>query len=144
MFAFSFSGRLDRLDWVFYWANEISTLVIAPMFVHFALVFPERAPGWVRDRLGRLLLPLVYSPAVVLGLVQAVTLAGDASSAVFTTQVENIWLLGDAYLATCVTTGLNGGDQATIRYRDGVLIIQAPEYIQRQIFGYPKVPAPEK
>ncbi len=37
----------------------------------------------------------------------------------------------------------NGGDQATIRYRDGVLIIQAPEYIQRQIFGYPKVPAPE-
>jgi hypothetical protein len=37
----------------------------------------------------------------------------------------------------------NGGDQATIRYRDGVLIIQAPEYIQRQIFGYPKVPAPK-
>ena len=106
MFAFSFSGRLDRLDWVFYWANEISTLVLAPMFVHFALVFPERAPGWVRDRLGRLLLPLVYAPAVALGLVQAETLAGDASSAIFTTQVENIWLLGDAYLATCVTTGL--------------------------------------
>jgi hypothetical protein len=37
----------------------------------------------------------------------------------------------------------NGGDQATIRYRDGVLIIQAPQYIQRQIFGYPKVSAPE-
>ena len=37
----------------------------------------------------------------------------------------------------------NGGDQATIRYHDGVLIIQAPGYIQRQIFGYPKVPAPE-
>jgi len=37
----------------------------------------------------------------------------------------------------------NGGDQATIRYRDGVLIIQAPQFIQRQIFGYPKVPAPE-
>ncbi len=38
----------------------------------------------------------------------------------------------------------NGGDQATIRYRDGLLIIQAPEFIQRQIFGYPKVPRPEK
>ncbi len=37
----------------------------------------------------------------------------------------------------------NGGDQATIRYRDGMLIIQAPDYIQRQIFGYPKVPAPK-
>ncbi len=38
----------------------------------------------------------------------------------------------------------NGGDQATIRYRDGLLIIQAPEFIQRQIFGYPKVPPPKK
>ena len=53
MFAFSFSGRLDRLDWLFYWADAISPLLLAPMFVHFALVFPERATGWVRDRLGR-------------------------------------------------------------------------------------------
>ena len=37
----------------------------------------------------------------------------------------------------------NGGNQAMIRYRDGMLIIQAPEYIHRQIFGYPKVPRPE-
>ena len=106
MFAFSFSGRLDRLDWVFYWADAISTLVLAPMFVHFALVFPERTPGWVRDRLGRLLLPIVYAPAVVLGLVQAVALAGDASSAVFTTRVELVWRLEFAYLATCVIGGL--------------------------------------
>ena len=106
MFAFSFSGRLDRLDWVFYWADAISTLVLAPMFVHFALVFPERAPGWVRDRLGRLLLPIVYAPAVVLGLVQAVALAGNASSRVFTTVVEGVWRLEFAYLATCVITGL--------------------------------------
>ena len=106
VFAFSFSGRLDRLDWVFYWADAISTLVLAPMFVHFALVFPERAAGWVRDRLGRLLLPLVYAPAVVLGLVQAVALAGDADSAVFTTVVNVVWRLEFAYLATCVITGL--------------------------------------
>ena len=106
MFAFSFSGRLDRLDWVFFWADAISTLVLAPMFVHFALVFPERAPGWVRDRLGRLLLPMVYAPAVVLGLALAVALAGDAGSAVFTTAVERVWRLEFAYLATCVITGL--------------------------------------
>ncbi len=37
----------------------------------------------------------------------------------------------------------NGGDQASIKYHDGVLIVSAPEYIQRQIFGYPKVPPPE-
>ena len=106
MVTFSFSGRFDRLDWVFYWADEISTLVLAPMFVHFALVFPERAPGWVRDRLGRLLLPLVYAPAVILGLVLAVELWGDASSAVFMTRVEVVGRLELVYLATCLITGL--------------------------------------
>jgi hypothetical protein len=106
MFAFSFSGRLDRLDWVFYWSDAISTKVLAPMFVHFALVFPERAPGWVRDRLGRMLLPLVYAPAVVLGLVEAVALAGDPGSAAFTPAVETVWRLEFAYLATCVIAGL--------------------------------------
>ena len=106
MFAFSFSGRLDRLDWVFYWADAISTLMLAPLFVHFALVFPERAPGTVRKRLGRLLAPLVYAPAVVLGVLQAAALAGDAGSAVFTTAIEHLWRLEIAYLAVCVLGGL--------------------------------------
>ena len=106
MFSFSFSGRLDRLDWVFYWADAIATLVLAPLFVHFALVFPERAPGAIRNTLGRLVMPIVYAPAVVLGLLQAVALAGDAGSAVFTTAVERVWNLEITYLAVCVVCGL--------------------------------------
>ena len=106
MFAFSYSGRLDRLDWLFYWADAISTVLLAPMFVHFALVFPERATGWVRDRLGRALLPLVYSPAVILGIAEAVALTGDASTALFSSTLETIWRLQFAYLATSVVTGL--------------------------------------
>ncbi len=106
MFAFSFTGRLDRLDWVFYWADAIASLVLAPLFVHFALVFPERAPGSIRNRLGRLVMPIVYAPAVVLGLLQAVALAGDAGSAVFTTAIERVWSLEIAYLAVCVVGGL--------------------------------------
>ncbi|GIT67363.1 MAG: hypothetical protein Ct9H300mP25_08350 [Acidobacteriota bacterium] len=39
VFAFSFSGRLDRLDWIFFWADEVSILLLAPLFMHFALVF---------------------------------------------------------------------------------------------------------
>ena len=106
MFAFSFTGRLDRLDWVFYWADAIATLALAPLFVHFALVFPERAPGAIRNRLGRLVLPIVYAPAVVLGLLQAVSLAGDAGSALFTAGIERVWKLEIAYLAACVVGGL--------------------------------------
>ncbi len=106
VFAFSFSGRLDWLDWIFYWADAISILVLAPMFVHFALVFPERAPGWIQERLGRLMLPIVYAPAVVLGLTQAVVLAGDATNGMFTTRVEAVERLEFGYLASCVVVGL--------------------------------------
>jgi hypothetical protein len=34
----------------------------------------------------------------------------------------------------------NGGDAASIRYFEGVLIIRAPDFIQRQIGGYPFAP----
>lgn len=37
---------------------------------------------------------------------------------------------------------VNGGDWATIRYRDGSLIVSSPDYIHRQIDGYPHVPPP--
>ena len=40
LFTFSFSGRLDRVDWVFYWGDAIAVMVRPPLFVHFALVFP--------------------------------------------------------------------------------------------------------
>ncbi len=36
----------------------------------------------------------------------------------------------------------NGGNRAAIHFRDGALIVRAPEYIQRQIAGYPNVPPP--
>ena len=42
LFTFSFSGRLDRLDWIFYWGDVISILLLPALFLHFALVFPER------------------------------------------------------------------------------------------------------
>lgn len=35
---------------------------------------------------------------------------------------------------------VNGGVWASIHYREGALVIRAPEYIQRQIGGYPRVP----
>jgi hypothetical protein len=37
---------------------------------------------------------------------------------------------------------VNGGDWATIRYYSGTLIIRAPDYVHRQIGGYPFVTRP--
>ncbi len=107
VFAFSYSGRLDRLDWVFYWADEVSILLLAPMFMHFALVFPERSPGWIRNRLGRWCFPLLYLPAVVLGGGQVIAVIGqDPSGSRLTGIIETIWRLEHVYLALCVLGGL--------------------------------------
>ena len=107
VFAFSYSGRLDRLDWVFYWADEVSILLLAPLFMHFALVFPERAPGWVRSQLGPWVFPLLYLPALLLGGAQILALLGqDPSGARLTGTIETIWRLEHVYLATCVLGGL--------------------------------------
>ncbi len=38
----------------------------------------------------------------------------------------------------------NGGAWASIRYRDGALIVRAPDFIHRQINGYPRVPPPDR
>ena len=62
MLAFSFSGGSIALDWVFYWADVVAMLLLPPLFVHFALVFPERPDSWVRSDTGRTLLPLIYLP----------------------------------------------------------------------------------
>ena len=107
VFAFSYSGRLDRLDWVFYWADEVSILLLAPMFMHFALVFPERSPGWMRSQLGPWLFPLVYLPGLLLGGAEILALIGqDPSGTGLTGTIETIWRLEHIYLATCVLGGL--------------------------------------
>ena len=74
VFGFSFSGRLDRLDWVFYWGDVVALLLLPPLFLHFALVFPERPRAWVRTPVGRAVLPLFYLPAGLLGGLRAAIL----------------------------------------------------------------------
>jgi hypothetical protein len=46
VFTFSFSGRLDRWDWVFYWGDAVSMLALPPLFLHFTRGFPERRQRW--------------------------------------------------------------------------------------------------
>ena len=106
VFAFSFSGRFDRLDWVFFWADEVSILLLAPLFMHFALVFPERSPGWLRHKLGNRVFPLIYVPAIILGVAQAITIVGAADGQRFSSAVELIWRLEEVYLAGCTIGGL--------------------------------------
>ncbi len=74
VFTFSFSGRLDRVDWMFYWADQIATLLLPPLFLHFALVFPERPRRpWLASLADRRW-PLLYAPPAALVLTRVIAL----------------------------------------------------------------------
>jgi len=107
LFTFSFSGRLDRLDWIFYWGDAIAILLLPPLFLHFTLVFPERHRRWTAGRVGRVLVPLVYVPAVVLGSMRVVALARSASNApLFLEVIAMLDRLEYVYLVACLGAGL--------------------------------------
>ena len=107
MLAFSFSGRLDTLDWVVYWADVISTLLLPPLIVHFALVFPERPDSWVRTDAGRAAVPVLYLPALLLASARvAALLRGRDQGAVFTTVLTLVERGEIVYLGVGLIAGL--------------------------------------
>src|SRR3954469_20411275 len=102
LFTFSFSGRLDRLDWVFYWADAISMLALPPMFLHFTLVFPERPRRWIRGAFGRFVAVATYVPAVALGLARLAAVLNSSSNAtMFVQTISALERLEILYLAVC-------------------------------------------
>ena len=118
MFTFSFSGRLDRLDWFFYWADDVSTLLLPPLFLHFTLVFPERAANWDRRRVGQIFLPLVYVAAAALGAFRIVALARvDRNPPLFTGVVGTLDRLEPLFLSVCLVGGLGMLARAVGRVR---------------------------
>jgi len=116
--AFSFSGRLDKVDWFFYWADVVALLVLPPLFLHFALVFPERPhhPGFA-THLSRWL-PAIYLPAGVLGLARVIALARAAiDPEYFVRLVGLLDRLELLYLAGFLTAGLVVLVRALVRAR---------------------------
>ena len=104
--TFSFSGQLDLLDWVFYWGDEVAMLLLPPLFVHFALVFPERPDNWARSERARTLLPLLYLPALLLGGANvAAILRGDRRGEILTSVVTFVSAAELVYLALCLIGG---------------------------------------
>ncbi|HYS27665.1 MAG TPA: ATP-binding protein [Vicinamibacterales bacterium] len=108
VFTFSFSGRLDRLDWVFYWGDAVSMLLLPPLFLHFTLIFPDRARRWTAGPVGRAIVPLAYVPAALLGIAHVVALArgGGSAAAASVRTLETLDRLEFLYFAGCLIAGL--------------------------------------
>ncbi len=60
-YSTSFTGRLDRLDWVFVWTDRLAVLFLPVVYLHFCLSFPDRRlraqHTWI--------VPALYMPALV-------------------------------------------------------------------------------
>ncbi len=107
MFTFSYTGKLDPLDQIFYWGDIAAWLSLPPLFLHFALVFPERPDSWAKSDTGRTLLPALYLPSVLLGAAHVTPLVGTNSNgellSTVLTLAERAKLL---FLALCLSAGL--------------------------------------
>ncbi len=107
VFTFSFSGRLDRVDWLFYWADQIATLLLPPLFVHFTLVFPERPRSHQLAALANVRWPLLYVPPGVLGAARAsALLRASADPAGLIGTIATLDRLEPLYLAAYLVGGL--------------------------------------
>src|SRR5580765_284598 len=89
VFSFSFSGPLDRLDWVFYWGDAIAFALLPPLLLHFALEFPERPES---RNPSAALVALMYLPAFALAAARIATVArgsdGSLSGPLFSRAIE--------------------------------------------------------
>jgi hypothetical protein len=107
VFTFSFSGRLDRLDWVFYWADAVSMLALPPMFLHFTQVFPERRHRWSRGPLARAAEALLYVPALALGAARVFAIVRSSVDPQLFIRLESLLdRLVFLYFALCFIGGL--------------------------------------
>lgn len=104
--AFTAAGRYDRLDYVFDWADLVARLLLPPLFLHFALVFPERPNAWVRTRAGRASLVLFYAPAAIIGLARVAAVRGAFEGQAATAVLLGVERSAYVYLAICLLAGL--------------------------------------
>jgi two-component system, NtrC family, sensor kinase len=106
MLAFTPSGSYKTFDYFFDWADLVARLALPPLFLHFALVFPDRPNPWVRTDAGRAILPVVYLPALLLGLGRVAVMANAIRGPQPSVLLDRIELCAHIYLAACLLGGL--------------------------------------
>ena len=130
--AFSFSGRFDTLDWVFYWADAWALLLLPPLFVHFALVFPDRPDSWIRSDTGRSALPLLYLPGLLLGAARVAALLRAREQGAVLSSVITLLERGELI---CLAAGLVVGLAIMLRALGRVRSVTARRQLRWIVWG---------
>ena len=106
VFTFSFAGRFDVLDWLFYWADAVAVLVLPPLLLHFTLVFPERSRAWARTPVGARVLPLLYVPALLMLAARVIAVARLDANSDLLTVIKALDRAEPAFLSGCIAAAL--------------------------------------
>jgi PAS domain S-box-containing protein len=104
--AFTPTGSYRSFDYFFDWADVVARLALPPLFLHFAFVFPERPNPWVRSDAGRAVLPVIYLPALLLGVGRIAVVAGALRGPQPSHVLEKIEIFAHLYLGACLLGGL--------------------------------------
>jgi two-component system, NtrC family, sensor kinase len=104
--AFSPSGRYDRLDYFFDWADAIARFLLPPLFLHFAFVFPDRPSPWAKSDPGRAVIPSFYLPALLLAGGRIVAFADGLRGSHSSVLLQRLETASHLYLALCLLGGL--------------------------------------
>jgi PAS domain S-box-containing protein len=105
-FVFHASGKFDRLDYFFWWADVVARLALPPLFLHFALVFPDRPNPWVATDAGRAMVPAFYIPAILLGGSRVTLVLSGLHGSPSSQLLQRIEQVEYGYLAACLIGGL--------------------------------------
>ncbi len=128
--AFTYTGEFTRTDSFFFWADVIAIVLLPPLFLHFALVFPERPNAWVRTEVGQRLVYGFYVPALTLLAARLTAMRwlppGEMSRRL--SQIGNIELV---YLSACLLGGLT----LMIRALGGLRSVTARRQLRWIVWG---------
>src|SRR5262245_48626091 len=106
VFTFSFTGPLDRLDWIFYWGDAVAFALLPPLLLHFTLVFPER-PREPGRTLIDWIVPAAYVPGFAIAITRIVTVArASTDGAAFSRTLDTLDRLEHAYLFVCAAAAV--------------------------------------
>jgi len=84
LFAYSYTGKLDTLDWTVFWLDTAANVLLPPLFLHFCLEFPKR--NFFRGHGTRLL--LLYVPGILLLATWAAFVYGTLDLLAFPLQIR--------------------------------------------------------
>jgi two-component system NtrC family sensor kinase len=106
-YVFSPTGAFDKLDWFFFWADEVFLLMLPPLFFHFACYFPGKNEQWIpKDKLFLIYIPSLFLLSVRIAFTLFYYLSPDSTLMLTTEGYRAFENLEIYYLFTGLLAGV--------------------------------------